>query len=292
MAKKTKTTRPATENVEVKPEVVIAEETTTVPEAVDTKPKTVKKSKSKKAETAVADVVVEEVPVVSTTEETVVEDAAPKKSKKSKKAATTPVVEETVSTEETKVEDEVSVEDEVVVDEVAVVPEEKTGEKRKRRVVSKDKLLEEMEELQKELVPILETSHKKVLKLFKVVVSDTFRLLKIKTAQKKQKDATNSGFMRPVRPSEALQKFLDTLGLKPEPLTRAHLTTILCKYIKEKDLQNPEDRREIFPDGELRELFNITDADTEPLTYYSLQKRIQPHVMRIEDVSVPTTVVA
>jgi chromatin remodeling complex protein RSC6 len=115
-------------------------------------------------------------------------------------------------------------------------------------------------------------------------MNDAYRLMKIKTHQKKQKDATNSGFMRPVKPSVALEKFLAHVGEDPsQPLTRAHLTTVICKYIKEKDLQNPKDRRIIFPDDEFKKLFQITENDTEPLTYYNIQKRIQSHVSRIEE---------
>jgi len=162
-----------------------------------------------------------------------------------------------------------------------------TTEKKKRRLVTKESFLKASEEFQKELLPILEEgNHKKLLKTFKVLLNDAYRLMKIKTHQKKQKDATNSGFMRPVKPSVALEKFLSHVGEdSSQPLTRAHLTTVICKYIKENDLQNPKDRRIIFPDEEFKNLFQITENDTEPLTYYNIQKRIQAHVSRIEDVA-------
>lgn len=156
-------------------------------------------------------------------------------------------------------------------------------EKKKRRIVSKETFVQSAEELQKELLPLLE-DNKKLTKTFKVFLNDAYRLLRIKTHQKKQKDATNSGFMRPVKPSATLVKFLSLVGENLEqPLTRAHLTTIICKYIKDHDLQNPKDRRIIFPDDEFKKLFQITENDTEPLTYYNIQKRIQTHVSRIED---------
>lgn len=186
---------------------------------------------------------------------------------------------------------------ETVVDSVEVnmetttpVEEAPTTEKKKRRLVSKDSFLKASEDFHKDLVPILEEgNHKKLLKTFKVILNDAYRLLKIKTHQKKQKDATNSGFMRPVKPSVALEKFLAHVGEDlSQPLTRAHLTTVICKYIKENDLQNPKDRRIIFPDEEFKKLFQITEDDTEPLTYYNIQKRIQTHVSRLEEAP-PTT---
>lgn len=279
MAKKnTNKTRP----VETTPTEV---ESTDVP--VETTPvveeKKVKKAKGKKE---VSEVVAEPTP---TPTEEVVEDKPVVSEKRSKKKVAVKKEEEVVEPTPTPVS-EVVADEELVHEEVVeeeVVQDEKTGERRKRRLVTKDKLLTDIEALQKDLLPLLD-NNKKVQKLFKTVISDTFRLLKIKTAQKKQKDATNSGFMRPVKPSPALQKFLSHLGENPNPLTRAHLTTLICKYIKEKDLQNPQDRRIIFPDNELKELFQIGEYDPEPLTYYNIQKRIQPHVSRIEDVLVET----
>lgn len=226
--------------------------------------------------------------VVETVVETPVVEKKERK-KRSKKTVvetppppSTPVVEEEPAAVVEDVNAETVVEDtntEVVDEETATTT---TTEKKKRRLVTKESFLKTSEELQSELNPLLE-ENKKLAKMFKVFLNDAYRLLKIKTHQKKQKDATNSGFMRPVKPSIALEKFLAHIGENTtQPLTRAHLTTIICKYIKENDLQNPEDRRIIFPDEEFKKLFQITDNETEPLTYYNIQKRIQSHVSRIE----------
>lgn len=224
-------------------------------------------------ETVVETPVVEKKERKKRTKKTVVETPPP---------PSTPVVEEEPAAVVEDVNAETVVEDtntEVVDEETATTT---TTEKKKRRLVTKESFLKTSEELQSELNPLLE-ENKKLAKMFKVFLNDAYRLLKIKTHQKKQKDATNSGFMRPVKPSIALEKFLAHIGENTtQPLTRAHLTTIICKYIKENDLQNPEDRRIIFPDEEFKKLFQITDNETEPLTYYNIQKRIQSHVSRIE----------
>jgi chromatin remodeling complex protein RSC6 len=239
----------------------------------DVKPKAKKAKKTKVAVTEVAPVVVEETPVAATEVETVVEV-------KTETVEESVVVENVVIDENVETVETVETVEETVEETVAPV------EKKKRKVITKEKLIQTVEDLQKDLVPVLESiNNKKLLKSFKTVVTDVYRILKIKTSQKKAKDATNSGFMRPVKPSEALEKFLATFqDDDKKPLTRAHLTTLICKYIKEKDLQNPNDRRIIFPDEELKTLFQITENDTEPLTYYNIQKRIQPHVSRIEEV--------
>jgi chromatin remodeling complex protein RSC6 len=223
-------------------------------------------------------------------EEVVVEKPRKKRTKKVVAAeavvpeAPLPPVEEVV-VEEVVVEEEITPNDEVVEAEPVV------AEKKKRRIVSKETFVHSAEELQKEILPLLEeNNNKKLIKSFKVFLNDAFRLLRIKTHQKKQKDGSNSGFMRPVKPSSALEQFLAHIGEDTtQPLTRAHLTTVICKYIKEHDLQNPKDRRIIFPDEEIKRLFQITDHETEPLTYYNIQKRIQSHVSRIEDATTIAT---
>lgn len=228
----------------------------TVP--VETTPVVEKKERKKRTKKTA--VVVEEEPVVVETVPVPVEE-------------TVPVVEEDTNTE--------------IVEETITTTEEPTTTtstdiKKKRRQITKESFVKTSEDLLAELNPLLE-ENKKLAKMFKVFLNDAYRLLKIKTHQKKQKDASNSGFMRPVKPSIALEKFLAHIGENTtQPLTRAHLTTIICKYIKENDLQNPEDRRIIFPDEEFKKLFQITENETEPLTYYNIQKRIQSHVSRIE----------
>lgn len=217
------------------------------------------------------------------------------KPKKKRAKKTTATVEETVVETEVVATPVVEAETTNVADSVEInmettptTDEAQPAEKKKRRLVTKDSFLKSSEEFQKDLLPVLEEgNHKKLLKAFKVLLNDAYRLMKIKTHQKKQKDASNSGFMRPVKPSVALEKFLTHVGEDDsKPLTRAHLTTVICKYIKDNDLQNPKDRRIIFPDEEFKKLFQITENETEPLTYYNIQKRIQSHVSRIEEVVV------
>lgn len=229
------------------------------------------------------------VPPPTPVETTIPETPVVEKKERKKRTKKTVVVEEPVVVMESVVETvPVVVEEDTnteIVEETVKEPitsTTTTTEKKKRRLVTKETFLKSSEELQTELTPLLE-ENKKLAKMFKGFLNDAYRLLKIKTHQKKQKDASNSGFMRPVKPSIALEKFLAHIGENTtQPLTRAYLTTIICKYIKENDLQNPEDRRIIFPDEEFKKLFQITENETEPLTYYNIQKRIQSHVSRIE----------
>jgi chromatin remodeling complex protein RSC6 len=93
---------------------------------------------------------------------------------------------------------------------------------------------------------------------------------------------TSSGFMQPVRISAEMAKFT---GRNRDKLhSRLDITKFICQYIKNNDLQNPEDRREIIADSRFRKLLNYRDDDEplpyEPLTYYNLQKHIQKHFSR------------
>jgi len=91
-----------------------------------------------------------------------------------------------------------------------------------------------------------------------------------------------SGFMKPVSVSNSLCDFLGRYrGTK---LSRVEVTKEICYYIKEKKLQDPSDRRIIIPDMRLATLLNYDEEVDGPLTYYFLQKKLQPHFSSIAEV--------
>jgi len=97
------------------------------------------------------------------------------------------------------------------------------------------------------------------------------------TSKKERKQSnTHSGFEKPVRISNEMAKFT---GWDPSELrSRVDVTNYICNYIRENDLQNPEDRRQILADKKLSSLLRYSkDTDGVPLTYFYMQKKIQPH---------------
>lgn len=89
----------------------------------------------------------------------------------------------------------------------------------------------------------------------------------------------NSGFLKPVKVSKEMSSFT---GWKPDELhSRVEVTKALCKYIKDNDLQDPEDRRKIKPDGKLSKLLNYKNKD-EPLTYFRIQSCLKNHFPKSE----------
>lgn len=169
---------------------------------------------------------------------------------------------------------------EVVKAEPELEEEGKTEKKRARRQVTKETYFNDFESFFK-LVETELSDKKSLLKQVKQLKTDSYKLLKIRNLgedKKSKGENSNSGFMKPVLISEDLASFIGVHN--DQPITRVLITKKICQHIKEKDLQNPNDRREILPDQALKKLFNITDADTEPLTYYSIQKRIQRHIFK------------
>lgn len=173
----------------------------------------------------------------------------------------------------------VSIETEIVED-AAPVAAAATPAKRKTKGANKDRLFQDFEKLVETLDKYFaENNMKSTAKELKSVRDMTYRLLKLKTVERQKRDTNNSGFMKPVRVSGELEAFLKLNDVYKPDLTRAYLTTVLCSYIKTKNLQNPSDRRIIFPDENLKKLFQGA-GDGEPLTYYTLQKRIQAHIFK------------
>lgn len=81
------------------------------------------------------------------------------------------------------------------------------------------------------------------------------------------------GFCTPVFLSADLAEFLDIpFGDK---MPRVDVTRNICEYIKDNDLQNPENRRQIQLDDKLRSLFGIEEGQL--ITYSNMQKYLKPH---------------
>lgn len=82
-----------------------------------------------------------------------------------------------------------------------------------------------------------------------------------------------SGFATPSKISDELCSFMS----EPEgsEVARTEVTRFIIKYIKENDLQNPENRRIIVPNNELGKLLGITDNDE--VNYFNLQKFMNKH---------------
>ena len=117
----------------------------------------------------------------------------------------------------------------------------------------------------------------------KALHKSTLKHLKTMSKKKKRtpsdkKNRTPSGFAEPTKMSQELCKFLN----KPEgtEMARTEVTKYITQYVKDHDLQNPQNRREIKCDKSLKALLNVEDDTT--VTYFNLQKYMKVHFMKAE----------
>lgn len=162
---------------------------------------------------------------------------------------------------------------------------------KKRRVVDRESVFNSFDALQKqvedEIDAVRSASDKSRVsgvrflrslnKSLKQLKKDTARAMKQKRKNPNRAKNTSSGFMKPVPISGEMSKF--TGWASDELKSRVDVTKYICGYIRDNNLQNPDDRRQIVPDKKLQALLKLDKKSLkeEPLTYYSLQKKIQPH---------------
>ena len=136
--------------------------------------------------------------------------------------------------------------------------------------------------LESELDQSRENKNRKVnVRTWRLLLNEIRRLktvsLRVMKKPKRRSENAQSGFMKPVHISQEMAEFAgwSTSDLK----SRVDVTKYICNYIKEHNLQNPEDRRQIVADERLSKLLKHDASSDTPLTYYLLQKKIQPHFL-------------
>jgi chromatin remodeling complex protein RSC6 len=177
-------------------------------------------------------------------------------------------------------------EDEPVLSDVEESAETETVPK-KRTVPTKDNVLSEFDDIvvviDLEISRLRESPGKakgvKFLrslgKKIKSLRGHSVRVMKQKQ-KTNRKNNTNSGFLKPVIISSDMAKFT---GWDPDELrSRVDVTKHICNYIRENNLQNPQDRRQIIADKKLSKLLDYSnDDDDKPLTYYRIQTYMKKH---------------
>jgi chromatin remodeling complex protein RSC6 len=250
-----------------------------------TKPATSQKSKLSSRKTESATVPKAELPPTTdmpTPKKTTVKASTKTAVKKvSTKTATKPTVKSTPTpVEETDLE---TVQDVSDVEDATETPVRK-----QRRVATSETLLADLDDIilliEEEITRLRSTSNKAkgvkflrtIGKRVKTVRSNTQRVTK-QRPRTSRKNTDNSGFLKPVRISGEMASFT---GWDPAELkSRVDVTKYICKYIKDHDLQNPKDRRQILADPKLCELLNYDPEgeNVDPLTYYRIQSYMRPH---------------
>ena len=166
-------------------------------------------------------------------------------------------------------------------------PTEGDKETRKRTVPTKESVSTEFDELisfiEEEISRIRESQVKSkgvkflrcIGKRIKMIRGHAFRVLKEKK-KTNRKNNTNSGFLKPVNISKDMALF--TGWDQNELKSRVDVTKYICNYIRDNNLQNPQDRRQIIVDTKLSKLLDFDpNVEKEPLTYYRIQSYIKKH---------------
>ena len=127
-----------------------------------------------------------------------------------------------------------------------------------------------------EKVNNLFVSFKEVQNLLKVLSKDYEKQQKIiEKAQKKRQNAKNSpsGFAKPNKISDELCDFIGVPHGTEK--SRTDITRFINSYVKEHNLNKPENKRFILPDEKLKKILNV--GDKEDINYFILQKLISHH---------------
>ena len=94
-----------------------------------------------------------------------------------------------------------------------------------------------------------------------------------KSERKRANARTNpNGFAKPTLITDALCEFLSVP--KGTEMSRTDVTRKINAYIKEHNLNKPENKRIILPDDKLRKILNV--KPTEEVSFFSLQRFLSP----------------
>jgi chromatin remodeling complex protein RSC6 len=123
----------------------------------------------------------------------------------------------------------------------------------------------------------MKTLHSNLKVLQKEVLRERKELKKRDSKHKKKSDKKRnpSGFAKPSSITSELATFL---GIDSSlQLARTDVTSKVIAYVKEHNLQNPENKRQIVPDEKLRDLLQAPTE--EVITFFNLQTYLKKHFL-------------
>ena len=116
-----------------------------------------------------------------------------------------------------------------------------------------------------------------MIKQLKYIEKTAKRMIEKEQKDKKQ-PTKKKGFTQPSKIGPILAKFMN---VPTETLiSRTEVTKFLMRYIKDKGLENPNNRRQIWPDDALWELLGEDARKEVCLTHFNLQKFMNAHFLR------------
>ena len=139
-----------------------------------------------------------------------------------------------------------------------------------------------------ELLDTLAKTSKSLTIEMKALTKDVNKLRVSKVGGKKQKRVVNPDVPRKLgaleKPVPITEELAEFLGLtKGEMYSRQQITQGVNKFVKDNDLQNPENRRYILLESEagLKLKALLRDPD-QPLTFFNIQRYLKVHYPKVE----------
>lgn len=134
----------------------------------------------------------------------------------------------------------------------------------------------------------MNTAYKSAMSQAKLLQKLHNRQVKQLSKKTRRKNTSNgprkpSGFAKPTQVTDALCKFLNEK--KGTLLARTDVTKRITQYIKDKDLQDPLNRKRILLDKPLQKLLNVDDS--VEVTYFNLQKYMKHNYIKSTPAVVP-----
>jgi chromatin remodeling complex protein RSC6 len=165
---------------------------------------------------------------------------------------------------------------EPVKEEAKVVPKENVKDEVKEDSVEDKEVVEDVFKVLVDKISSLTTLNKEIQVALKQVSKDYDKLKKIvDKIQKKRENARKSpsGFAKPNKISEELCDFIGVPHGTEK--SRTDITRYINSYVKEHNLNKPDNKRIILPDEKLKKILNVKDSDV--VTFFVLQRLISHH---------------
>jgi chromatin remodeling complex protein RSC6 len=166
-----------------------------------------------------------------------------------------------------------------------------------REPVTKESLLKHIQdsitEYEAKLAEVKENSEKSpkatrilssfINKTLKPILSEYKRAMKMGT---KRHHNSQSGFMKPIRISQALADFLG--WDVNQTYCRNNVTKEVCKYVKDNNLQDPNEKKHIIPDAAMQALgikthYTNKKGEQDRMTFFGIQKSLSSHYFKVEE---------
>lgn len=150
----------------------------------------------------------------------------------------------------------------------------------KKEISNVDILYEKLQKQFNDSSSIIKTLHNNLKLLYKEVLRERKELHKKsnKSNKKKKKKNSLSGFAVPTKITKELAEFLK-LDENTE-ISRTDVTSLICKYIKDNNLQNPDNKKIIIPDYRLKKLFNGYLGEEDQLEFFNIQTYLKYHFIK------------